>query len=58
MKASTSTPGGVSYARLVEENRRRSKIEPEFEFSDTGVFDDGRYFDVIEEYAKTSPTTS
>ena len=41
------SPGGVSRTRLlVEENRRRSKIEPEFELCDTGVFDGGRYFDV------------
>ena len=43
------------YARLVEENRRRGKDEPEFELADTGVFDDGRYFDVFAEYAKASP---
>ena len=43
------------YDLLVEENRRRSRIEPEFELSDTGVFDGGRYFDVIAEYAKASP---
>src|SRR5204863_1961635 len=40
------------YARLVEENRRRGKNEPEFELIDTGVFDDNRYFDVFVEYAK------
>jgi hypothetical protein len=43
------------YARLVEENRRRGKLDPEFEVTDTGVFDDGRYFDVVAEYAKASP---
>ena len=43
------------YARLVEENRRRSKREMEFELIDTGVFDDNRYFDVFIEYAKTAP---
>ncbi len=43
------------YARLVEENRRRGKTEPEFELADTGVFDDNRYFDVTAEYAKASP---
>ncbi|CAG0973688.1 hypothetical protein PHYC_01387 [Phycisphaerales bacterium] len=43
------------YTRLVEENRRRSRHEPEFELSDTGVFDDNRYFDVIVEYAKAAP---
>jgi hypothetical protein len=40
------------YARLVEENRRRGKLEPEYELIDTGVFDDDRYFDVFVEYAK------
>ena len=41
------------YARLVEENRRRGKTEPEFELIDTGVFDDDdRYFDVFVEFAK------
>lgn len=42
------------YAQLVEENRRRSKTEPEFELLDTGVFDANRYFDVTIEYAKAS----
>jgi hypothetical protein len=40
------------YERLVEENRRRGREQPEFELLDTGVFDDGRYFDVFVEYAK------
>src|SRR3974390_89600 len=43
------------YARLVEENRRRGKHQPEFELSDTGVFDDNHYFDVTVEYAKAAP---
>src|SRR5262245_3559686 len=43
------------YARLVEENRRRGRGEPEFELADTGVFDGGRYFDVLAEYAKAAP---
>jgi hypothetical protein len=43
------------YTRLVDENRRRGKGQPEFELADTGVFADGRYFDVIAEYAKASP---
>ena len=42
------------YGRLVDENRRRSKHEPEFELLDTGVFDDNRYFDVFVEYAKAA----
>ncbi len=40
------------YERLVEENRRRGREQPEFELLDTGVFDDGRYFDIFVEYAK------
>ncbi len=40
------------YARLVHENRRRGKGDPEFELLDTGIFDDDRYFDVFVEYAK------
>src|SRR3954467_15302421 len=43
------------YARLVAENRRRDRAEPEFELADTGIFDDDRYFDVIAEYAKGAP---
>ena len=40
------------YARLVEENHRRGKGDPEFELRDSGVFDENRYFDVQVEYAK------
>jgi hypothetical protein len=43
------------YARLVEENRLRGKLDPEFELVETGVFDEDRYFDVFVEYAKASP---
>src|ERR1043166_1443480 len=43
------------YARLIEENRRRGKNDPEFELTDTGIFNDNRYFDVFAEYAKNSP---
>jgi hypothetical protein len=43
------------YDRLVAENRRRGKTEPEFELADTGIFDESRYFDVFVEYAKASP---
>jgi hypothetical protein len=43
------------YAWLVEENRRRGKRDAEFELEDSGVFDEGRYFDVEAEYAKASP---
>jgi hypothetical protein len=40
------------YTKLVEENRRRGRGQPEYELLDTGVFDDNRYFDVFVEYAK------
>src|SRR5438067_10872653 len=43
------------YARLIEENARRTKEEREFELTDTGVFDASRYFDVLMEYAKAAP---
>lgn len=45
------------YGRLVEENRRRGKDDPEFELLDTGVFDDGRYWAVDVTYAKRRPPT-
>jgi len=40
------------YDRLVDENRRRGRDQPEYELLDTGVFDEDRYFDVFIEYAK------
>ncbi|MEO8275320.1 MAG: glucosidase [Thermoanaerobaculia bacterium] len=40
------------YTWLAEENRRRSREEPEFELLDTGIFDEDRYFDVAVEVAK------
>ena len=43
------------YGKLVEENRRRSRRDLEYELIDTGVFDENRYFDVVVEYAKESP---
>ena len=43
------------YGRLVEEARRRGQTDPEFELAQAGVFDGGRYFDVVAEYAKASP---
>jgi hypothetical protein len=43
------------YGELVEENRRRTRHDPEYELADTGVFADGRYFDILAEYAKQSP---
>ncbi|MBK7368880.1 MAG: glucosidase [Candidatus Eisenbacteria bacterium] len=43
------------YGTLLAQNARRGKDAPEFELADTGVFADGRYFDVQAEYAKASP---
>ena len=43
------------YAELVDRNRQRGKDEPEFELLDTGIFDEDRYFDVVVEYAKSTP---
>jgi hypothetical protein len=43
------------YARLIDESRRRTRNDREFELTDTGVFADNRFWDVTAEYAKASP---
>src|SRR5580658_4282423 len=43
------------YNDLVAVNRERSRQEFEYELLDTGVFDQGRYFDVEVEHAKAGP---
>jgi hypothetical protein len=43
------------YDELVAENARRGRDEPEYELLDTGVFDDGRYWEIEAVYAKASP---
>jgi hypothetical protein len=56
MKALYKYPqAAFPYAELLEENRRRGGNEPEYELIDTGVFAEGRYWDVGVEYAKVSP---
>lgn len=40
------------YKDLLEENRKRTKNDPEYEILDTGIFDDDAYFDIFIEYAK------
>ncbi|HEY3401831.1 MAG TPA: glucosidase [Ohtaekwangia sp.] len=40
------------YEKLLQENRKRGKLDPEYELIDTGIFDDNAYFDVFVEYAK------
>jgi hypothetical protein len=42
------------YDQLVAENARRSRLEPEYELVDTGIFGQNRYFDVFVEYAKAN----
>ena len=34
----------------------RSRLDPEYELLDTGIFNGDRYFDVFVEYAKATPT--
>ncbi|MBS0011843.1 MAG: hypothetical protein KFF49_10565 [Bacteroidales bacterium] len=40
------------YGELLDTNRKRSRTEGEYELTDTGIFDEGRYFDIYIEYAK------
>jgi hypothetical protein len=42
------------YDKLRAENRKRSKLEPEYELLDTGLFEHNRYFDLTITYAKHS----
>lgn len=44
------------YARLIEENARRSRDEAPFGLLEAGVFENGRYFDIDVYYAKASAT--
>jgi len=44
------------YLNLIEMNRSRGRLDPEYELIDTGIFNDDRYFDVHVEYAKAAPT--
>ena len=40
------------YSQLLDETRRRSRMDPEYELEDTGIFAERRYFDIFAEYAK------
>ncbi len=42
------------YEQLVEENKKRTRSDTEYELVDTGIFKESRYFDVFVEYAKAS----
>ncbi len=44
------------YQALINENKHRTKAQPEFELIDTGIFNDNKYFDVFIEYAKADAT--
>ena len=43
------------YSDLLRVNGDRTKLEPEYELSDTGIFEDDRYFDLQVEFAKGGP---
>ncbi len=43
------------YGDLVAENGRRTKLDPEYELIDTGVFADDRYWAIEAEFAKATP---
>jgi hypothetical protein len=43
------------YVQLIETNRQRTKLDPEFEITDTEAFAENRYFDVEIEYVKGGP---
>src|SRR5207249_3170622 len=47
--------GEFPYADLVAENRRRGRLDPEYELLDTGVLDGDRYWDITADYAKADP---
>ena len=44
------------YEQLIEENKKRSREDLEFELLDSGIFNDNTYFDVSTEYAKGDET--
>ncbi len=46
------TQDAYPYSWLIDENKRRGRLDPEFELIDTGLFDQNRYFDVFIEYIK------
>jgi hypothetical protein len=43
------------YTALRVENQRLGRSGPEIELADTGIFEEDRYFDVVQEVAKRSP---
>ena len=47
--------GAFPYQQLIDENARRSRLEPEFELVDTGIFEGDRFWIVTVEWAKADP---
>jgi hypothetical protein len=43
------------YGDLLQNNRQRGRLDFEYELIDTGIFNEGRYFDIVVEYAKGAP---
>ena len=43
------------YDELRAENQRRSRLDPEYELLDTGIFDDDRYWEITADYGKVTP---
>lgn len=43
------------YEKILAENAKRDRRQPEYELLDTGIFNESRYFDVFVEYAKAGP---
>ncbi len=43
------------YRDLLNTNIKRTRLDPEYELLDTGVFAENKYFDVLIEYAKAAP---
>lgn len=43
------------YSQIIVENQKLGRDGPEMELADLGIFQDGRYFDVLQEVAKRSP---
>ena len=40
------------YDELIAENKLKTRLDPEYELIDTGIFDTNQYFDIFIEYAK------
>ncbi len=40
------------YKKLIDENKKRGKFDPEYELIDSGIFDEDKYFDIFIEYCK------